>query len=256
MQVKLLKLLKDKSMLVVFALTLLLVLTYTPVLLSERVLDAFVREDQIYETLSPIYLFVTCILFFIAFKRSPIKLSLKDPNWLKRLAFLGLACMFFLAAGEEISWGQRILHIATPNLIKGVNVQEELTFHNLNFFQGEHEVVSFSKLSILFTFTIGLLIPLACWLFEPLRKFVANKFPILPLQYGFLIPINYIIQKALVRILPRFPNLYHHPTMPIPQGIHEIREHNYELILMAAVLAYILLKLDLKDSATEAETTP
>ncbi|MCC7119561.1 MAG: hypothetical protein IT310_13635 [Anaerolineales bacterium] len=247
MKAKLAQLLKDKNTVIVFFLAILLFLTYAPVFMKESVLDAFVREDQIYETLSPIYLFITCILFFIAFKRSKIKLSLKDPNWLKRLAFLGLACMFFFATMEEISWGQRILHIATPNLIKGVNVQQELTFHNLNFFQGEHGVVSFSKLSILFTFTIGFLIPLACWAIEPLRKFVSSKFPILPLLYGFLIPFNYAIQKALTRILPHFPNLYHHPTMPIPQGIHEIREHNYELILMVAVLVYIWLKQDQAD---------
>lgn len=251
MKAKLFNLFKSKSMLSVFFLAILVILTYAPVFMQANILDAFVREDQIYETLSPIYLFITCILFLIAFKRSKIKLNLKDPYWLKRLAFLGLACMFFFATMEEISWGQRILHIATPNLIKGVNVQQELTFHNLNFFQGEHEVVSFSKLSLIFTFTIGLLIPLACWLYEPLKKFVVSKFPILPLQYGFLLPFNYIVQKILTRTLPHFPSLYHHPTMPIPQGIHEIREHNYELILMVAVLVYIWLKQDLSNEETE-----
>ena len=40
--------------------------------------------------------------------------------------------MFFVLAGEEISWGQRILGIATPESLKAVNVQEEFNFHNID----------------------------------------------------------------------------------------------------------------------------
>ena len=43
--------------------------------------------------------------------------------------FLGLAWLLF--AFEEISWGQRVLGIETPEVMLEYNYQEELNFHNL-----------------------------------------------------------------------------------------------------------------------------
>lgn len=228
---------------------ILIVAAYTPVFMKEEILDAFVREDKIYESLSAIYLFMACIMFSIAFYRSPIKLNFRDPAWLKRLSFLGFALLFFFGAGEEISWGQRILGIETPNLIKGVNVQREITIHNLNIFQGEDAIVPLNtgQLSAAFALAFGFAVPAACLMIKPLKHFLNAKFPILPFQYGLLYPVNYIIQKILIRVLPHFPNLYHHPTMNMPVGVHEVREHNYALLLMLSVVFYVLLKLDISN---------
>lgn len=49
--------------------------------------------------------------------------------------FLLLAAVLFFTAGEEISWGQRLLGIATPSSLTSVNVQNETTIHNLRVFQ-------------------------------------------------------------------------------------------------------------------------
>lgn len=225
---------------------ILLIAAYIPIFMKEEILDAFVREDKIYESLSAIYLFIASIMFALAFYRSSIKLNFKDPAWLKRLSFLGFALLFFFGAGEEISWGQRILGIETPNLIKGVNVQNEITIHNLNIFQGENAIVPLDtgQLSAAFALVFGFVVPAACLMIKPLKHFLNTKFPILPFQYGWLYPINYIIQKILIRVLPHFPNLYHHPTMKIPVGVHEVREHNYAFLLMLSAVFYILLKLD------------
>jgi len=38
-------------------------------------------------------------------------------------------CVFL--AGEEISWGQRLFGLETPSRLREVNVQEELTVHNI-----------------------------------------------------------------------------------------------------------------------------
>jgi hypothetical protein len=48
------------------------------------------------------------------------------------LASLGL----FFVAGDEISWGQRIFHIATPASMAAINSQQEITIHNLTYFSG------------------------------------------------------------------------------------------------------------------------
>ncbi len=42
-----------------------------------------------------------------------------------------LAFLFFFAAGEEISWGQRIFNIETPGYFMEKNLQKETNLHNL-----------------------------------------------------------------------------------------------------------------------------
>jgi hypothetical protein len=89
-----------------------------------------------------------------------------------------------------------------------------------------------------FALTFAVLIPLACTLSSGIHKFVAARLPLLPLYPGVLVVITYIFQKLMLRLLPLFPALYHHPTMPIPQGVHEIREHGYSLALLTSAIFY------------------
>jgi hypothetical protein len=68
----------------------------------------------------------------------------------------GLAFLLLLVAlgslglaGEEISWGQRVLGLATPDELAGVNHQSEMNVHNINVgIPSEH-------LFKLFAFTMG-----------------------------------------------------------------------------------------------------
>lgn len=46
------------------------------------------------------------------------------------LAYVGLAFALFFVAGEEISWGQRLLGIETPPVIAATNIQGEINVHN------------------------------------------------------------------------------------------------------------------------------
>src|SRR5262245_16538740 len=50
---------------------------------------------------------------------------------LVRLAYGMLAVAAVLAIGEELSWGQRLLHLTTPATIAGANHQHELNVHNV-----------------------------------------------------------------------------------------------------------------------------
>lgn len=49
----------------------------------------------------------------------------------RRVGSLVLALGLFALGMEEISWGQRILGLETPEALRGVNLQEEITLHNL-----------------------------------------------------------------------------------------------------------------------------
>jgi hypothetical protein len=57
--------------------------------------------------------------------------SFKKNNKLQMFLCLFFAVAFFLVAGDEISWGQRILGLTTPSLLEVNNRQKEITVHNL-----------------------------------------------------------------------------------------------------------------------------
>ncbi len=51
-------------------------------------------------------------------------------HWSLVIGFVAVSIAFFFVAGEEISWGQRILGLETPPEYAAVNTQNELTIHN------------------------------------------------------------------------------------------------------------------------------
>ena len=61
-------------------------------------------------------------------------------------AMIGLAAFFI--GGEEISWGQSILHIRTPSILSNINAQNEINFHNLKYihFVNYHTLIAYAVL--------------------------------------------------------------------------------------------------------------
>lgn len=56
--------------------------------------------------------------------------------FMQRAAWLLIGVTAIFIAAEEISWGQRIFGIQTPESISKLNIQEELNIHNLEKFAG------------------------------------------------------------------------------------------------------------------------
>lgn len=221
-----------------------LALTYIPLFMSPTVLEAFVNEDRIFETLTPIYFLITSILLILVFYKLPRAAGGPKYLTLKKISLIGFSLLFFVAAGEEISWGQRIFNIETPESVRQVNVQQELTIHNLEFFQGESSTLDFSQLQTLFSLMFAFLLPLAGLAFQRKFKFDLNALlPVMPLPFGILVVANYTIQKILRNIVEYVPQLYLHPTMPFVEGLYEVREHGNAYAMMLSVLFYLLLML-------------
>lgn len=59
------------------------------------------------------------------------------------LLFLGFALASFFIAGEEIAWGQRIFGLQTPEELREINHQGEITVHNIRIIQDTFNVVLF-----------------------------------------------------------------------------------------------------------------
>lgn len=86
-----------------------------------------IREDSILEYIQ-FFLYILSGTFTIKIVKRLVEL--KESKF-KIIAFSLLAILFFFIAFEEISWGQRILNIETPESIASNNAQGELTVHNL-----------------------------------------------------------------------------------------------------------------------------
>lgn len=86
----------------------------------------YTREDMLVEWLTVLGLLAGS---FVCFSRA-FRVG-ASRGWMFLLTALGLGLMLFLAAGEEISWGQRLFGIESPDYFKENNTQQETNFHNL-----------------------------------------------------------------------------------------------------------------------------
>lgn len=83
-----------------------------------------VREGWAVERLTFVFLALGALLALVnAVQRYP-------RQRLHALFFLGMAGALFVGAGEEVSWGQRVLDIETPEWLTEVNSQDEINLHN------------------------------------------------------------------------------------------------------------------------------
>jgi len=71
----------------------------------------------------------------------------------------GLSFFLFICAGEEISWGQRILGFATPEGLIEHNQQKEFNIHNINI-----EVIHPRDIIGIFNYMWGFILPIGFFL--------------------------------------------------------------------------------------------
>ena len=139
----------------------------------------YVNEDHIIEWLTVLALLCgSALCFFRVWKLRASK------NWLFLLCTFILGCLFFFGAGEEISWGQRILGITSSDFFQIHNAQRETNLHNL--------VVKGVKINkLIFGLTIGIIIVI----------------------YFLIVPVLYrkfeVVKKWVNRLAIPIPTLFH-----------------------------------------------
>ena len=82
------------------------------------------REDSWAENLTAVWFLLAGILLLVTARA--------ERSLLRRCVYIlgGMATVF--AAGEEISWGQRIFGFTTPDFLMPLNMQQEFNVHNIN----------------------------------------------------------------------------------------------------------------------------
>jgi energy-coupling factor transporter transmembrane protein EcfT len=157
---------------------------------TERLAD----EDGPIEYLAALGFLVASAAFLLAGLRWR-----RDPGVprLVVVAVLGLAAVFLLGAGEEVSWGQRLFGVETPESVAAINAQGELTLHNLTAFQGDEALLhnGFDKAFDLFWVTWAVLVPLAFAFVPATRRLLTRVTPVLPWWYAALFVATYGLSK-------------------------------------------------------------
>lgn len=118
--------------------------------LDKHAYRILIEEDGIIEYGSSFFWAISAIaLIFCVVKN---KLSQAIHNFWP-LPYLLLIAFFIICGGEEISWGQRIFDLDTPEILKSVNVQNEITLHNIG------SISVFSNAFFLLTLSYFIAIP-------------------------------------------------------------------------------------------------
>jgi hypothetical protein len=189
-------------------------------------LDLYLEEDGIVEWLTVFGLlagFIVCLSRFFRF--------LRRKNWWFLTVTLVLGLLLFLAAGEEISWGQRILGIKSSEYFLKNNAQGETNLHNL--------VVNGVKINKL-VFSVILIAVLAIYL------------AILPILYKTRRGIKNFIDKSGIPV----PKPYQILSLLLLFGLSQLLKHDRNAELLEggfAALFFLIISFPLNKELFEKE---
>ena len=168
---------------------------YTNISLFEK----YVQEDGVAEWLTVAGLLSGSIVCFIRF----VKLLNKKSRWFL-VVTLGLALFLFFAAGEEISWGQRIFGLRTPEYFQEHNAQKETNLHNLVI-----GGVKLNKLvfSVILVGLLGIFLVVVPWLYQ-------KKTGIKKVLDASAVPVPRLYQVIGFLLVFGLTSLIHHGKSP------------------------------------------
>lgn len=220
-----------------------IVLGFSTLSLEDRFAYYLFSEDRYFENIGAFSFFLTSLLFFYTFLLT-IKTQSRDAFFrMRQIVFFMLALMFLFGGGEEISWGQRIFNIETPEALARVNAQNEITVHNIEI--GGY-VIPFETFFDVFWLTLTIIIPLVSIYVKPFKQFADKLFFIVPLGVGFLFLFNYLWAKAAEVV---YVTSYSLQKIPFIQAVQEIKESNYS-VLFVFVAVYVVQNFMLRRSTS------
>lgn len=193
----------------------------------------FNEEDSFFEIMTPIYLFLSSLIFIVLFYNS------------KNFYFIILSFVLFLGAGEEISWGQHIFKYKTPEWEKEINIQGEFNIHNIELFnsldfqhkqkRGINRLLEINFLFKLFTILWGIALPICVYYIKLIKSFALKmKIPIPSLIIGIFFLINYLILWNLNTFI-----LSHDKAYGYLEATNEIFECNSAFIFLLIGIYFI-----------------
>jgi hypothetical protein len=146
--------------------------------------------------------------FFLIFASSLIFARISWRLFQDRQMRMGVLCLMialgtFFVAGEEIAWGQHIFGWSTPVTLEAVNVQQEITLHNIS---SAHAIFVYG---VMFAGLYGTLLPLfkAIWWDKQQSLLSSLLMPPLCLVPAFFMPFGYRFSRLVLGVDSLFPHL-------------------------------------------------
>ena len=195
------------------AVLLITIIAFAFFFLNPSYVDIYLGEDGIIEWLTVAGLF----LGFVVCANRFIKL-LKQRNWWFLTVVFVLGLLLFIAAGEEISWGQRIFGIESSEYFIKNNAQGETNIQNL--------VVNGVKINKLVFSTI-------------LISVLGIYLVVLPLLYRYNNSVKDFVDRSGIAV----PRVYHIISFLILFAISGLLKHdrNPELLECGAAALFFLI---------------
>lgn len=158
--------------------------------LGPNAVDAWVAEDQVVESVGALALLTAAVFFLLLLITGRSK---GQFGTFKQFVLVGLVLLFAFGAGEEISWGQRIFGLETPETMSKHNVQDEISVHNLSWFSG---ALDSGNLWRSFWIVFGVLIPVAAAVRKRARFVMEPLIPVFPLWVAVFLIVNRIVAES------------------------------------------------------------
>ena len=144
---------------------------------SSSVYNLFVEEDGIIEYSTAIFLLsVSIYLINKLLKKAKVISS-------RNIGIIFFSIIFFFGFGEEISWGQRIFNIETPQFFVENNLQSETNIHNLMIGGVKLNKLIFTN-TVFFIFSFYFLVIPYLYAKSNSVKSIINKFSIVIPKYS------------------------------------------------------------------------
>jgi hypothetical protein len=210
------------------AIAIYIALAYASLGMGNIVLAATIPEDHYFELVGAFSFLVTSLLFFYGFRVARKTLDKSWVSLMKQLVYLGLAVLFLFGAGEEISWGQRILGFQTPESVSEVNRQEEFNLHNLSAWEAS-AFLDPDRLFDIFWFLFAVFTPAVSLVVPSFKRFAGQFIPIVFWGIGVLFVYNYLWAK-LAKTL--FSAAYTLERISFAQAVQEVKESNYAIVFI------------------------
>ncbi len=226
---------------------LLILISFITIILSYLVLFVFkgedlffwIKEDGFFEYGSALWYFLSSILLLVIYFKYTEGNNFLIFRTKRNLFILLLGLLFFVAAGEEISWGQRIFNIDTPENIKDINAQGELNIHNLNFFHGKDEFgnrkeglsnwLTLGRIFFIFWVLYCVVIPILNKVSVKVSKILKSiNLPIVHLGLSAFFALNYVLSRIIIVIND---NVNEHAVV-------EIKEANTGFLFLSVAILF------------------
>lgn len=162
-------------------------------------LDAFskvIREDGPVEYLTALFLILAAIIMTANTAK-----AIKKRND-KHILFFALATLVFIfGAGEEVSWGQRLLNVESNTYFLENNYQGETNLHNLEIGGVDLNKLLFSQLMFIALFFYFVILPVLIYKSKFFRKLTLDfGVPVPRLHHTIMLLASNILIPVLINM--------------------------------------------------------